>query len=76
MVTVILMFDPKVKSKDKMSIFEIHFLFKSKYGSDSISSQELHDDDDILIFSDDDVGILCRSLGHVVTGINVSWIRK
>ena len=43
-MTVILIFDPKVKSKDKRSpIFEIHFLFNLKYGSDSISSQELHD---------------------------------
>ena len=32
MVTVILLFDPKVKSKDKRPIFEIHFLFNLKYG--------------------------------------------
>ena len=43
MFTVIFIFDPKVKSKDKRSMFEIHFLFKLKYGSDSISSEELHD---------------------------------
>ena len=43
MVTVILIFDPKVKSNDKRLFFEIHFLFNLKYGSDSISSQELHD---------------------------------
>ena len=37
------LFDLKVKSKkDKRSIFEIHFLFKYKYGYDSFSSQELH----------------------------------
>ena len=39
----ILIFDPKDKPKDKRSIFEIHFLFNLKYGSDSISSQELYD---------------------------------
>ena len=72
MATVIFIFDPKVKSKDKSKFAKIIFFSNTNTALIQFRLRSSM----MLIFWDDDVCILCKSLGHVVTGIKGSWIRK